>query len=156
MSIFQWECLLAGQKDDTVSLFPLIARQCHFSQPDILVFLGFCFYIINQIVLLCLIYVCPLHWCLRLLAFWGNFGRKLYYPHSNELCHNYSFLIVVQEKDWCKLFCKADSSPSHFYVLNHKVIDGTKCRPDDDDICVEGQCRVGGSKIVLLLTNART
>ena len=55
---------------------------------------------------------------------------------------NTFFVAIVQEKDKCKLFCKADSSPSHFYMLNHKVIDGTKCRPDDDDICVEGQCRV--------------
>lgn len=50
----------------------------------------------------------------------------------------------IQEKDWCKLYCKADSSPSYFYMLNHKVIDGTKCRPDGDDICVNGQCRLGG------------
>ncbi|XP_060563969.1 A disintegrin and metalloproteinase with thrombospondin motifs 9-like isoform X2 [Ruditapes philippinarum] len=50
----------------------------------------------------------------------------------------------LQEKDWCKLYCKADSSPSYFYMLNHKVIDGTKCRPDGNDICVNGQCRRGG------------
>ena len=65
--------------------------------------------------------------------------------HKNKI-HSYNVLSAnlsaVQEKDWCKLFCKADSSPSHFYMLNRKVIDGTKCRPDDNDICVDGQCRV--------------
>ncbi|XP_052779988.1 A disintegrin and metalloproteinase with thrombospondin motifs 9-like [Mya arenaria] len=50
----------------------------------------------------------------------------------------------IQEKDWCKLYCKADSSPSYFYVLNYKVVDGTKCRPDGDDICVNGHCRRAG------------
>ncbi|KAL4226991.1 A disintegrin and metalloproteinase with thrombospondin motifs 9 [Mactra antiquata] len=50
----------------------------------------------------------------------------------------------IPERDWCKLYCKADSSHSYFYMLNSKVIDGTKCRPDGDDICVNGQCRLGG------------
>ena len=53
-----------------------------------------------------------------------------------------TLFLSVQEKDWCKLTCKADSSPSHFYRLNIKVIDGTKCRPDHNDICVDGKCRV--------------
>ncbi|XP_052259939.1 A disintegrin and metalloproteinase with thrombospondin motifs 9-like [Dreissena polymorpha] len=50
----------------------------------------------------------------------------------------------IQEKDWCKLYCKADSNPSYFFMLSNKVVDGTKCRPDDDDICVSGQCRRAG------------
>ena len=62
------------------------------------------------------------------------------------------FFLSVQEKDWCKLTCKADSSPSHFYRLNIKVIDGTKCRPDHNDICVDGKCRVSICSPIFLAT----
>ncbi|XP_046582334.1 A disintegrin and metalloproteinase with thrombospondin motifs 9-like [Haliotis rubra] len=49
----------------------------------------------------------------------------------------------VQMKDSCKLYCQAESTSS-FYQLAETVIDGTKCRPDTDDICVNGKCRRAG------------
>ncbi|XP_070193825.1 A disintegrin and metalloproteinase with thrombospondin motifs 9-like [Littorina saxatilis] len=45
----------------------------------------------------------------------------------------------VQLKDACKLYCRASHSTAYFQ-LSKTVVDGTKCEPFSDDICVNGQC----------------
>ncbi|XP_030827982.1 A disintegrin and metalloproteinase with thrombospondin motifs 9 [Strongylocentrotus purpuratus] len=54
----------------------------------------------------------------------------------------------VQLHDRCKLYCRVSHS-SAYYELKKKVRDGTKCDPDNDDICVQGQCRQAGCDHVL-------
>ncbi|KAK3601758.1 hypothetical protein CHS0354_016122 [Potamilus streckersoni] len=49
----------------------------------------------------------------------------------------------IQLKDACKLYCQSNAS-NIFYMLKSKVVDGTKCRPDGDDMCVDGKCRRAG------------
>lgn len=51
-------------------------------------------------------------------------------------------------KDRCKLFCRVAGNTA-YYQLRDRVIDGTPCGPDTNDICVQGLCRV---ITVLLLT----
>lgn len=50
-------------------------------------------------------------------------------------------LSAVLMKDRCKLFCRAAGSTA-YYQLKDRVIDGTSCGPDTNDICVQGLCRV--------------
>lgn len=50
------------------------------------------------------------------------------------------FLLVLM-KDRCKLFCRVAGSTA-YYQLRDRVIDGTPCGPDTNDICVQGLCRV--------------
>ncbi|XP_012936105.1 A disintegrin and metalloproteinase with thrombospondin motifs 9 [Aplysia californica] len=45
----------------------------------------------------------------------------------------------VHMKDACKLYCSAGNSSTYFQ-FSKKVIDGTKCGPFTDDVCVNGQC----------------
>ncbi|KAK7486510.1 hypothetical protein BaRGS_00022176, partial [Batillaria attramentaria] len=45
----------------------------------------------------------------------------------------------IQMKDACKLYCRASHSTA-YYQLAKTVVDGTKCEPFTDDICVNGQC----------------
>lgn len=54
-------------------------------------------------------------------------------------------------KDRCKLFCRVAGSTA-YYQLRDRVIDGTPCGPDTNDICVQGLCRVR----FLTLINFRT
>lgn len=49
--------------------------------------------------------------------------------------------IAVVNSDSCKLYCNAVGT-SAYYLLKHKVIDGTPCTPDSNDICVNGKCMV--------------
>jgi hypothetical protein len=67
-------------------------------------------------------------------------GRK---HNFNDLPYdvNWSPKYNMRPSDVCKLFCYADSN-GKYYRLAAKVIDGTPCRPDSLDICVDGQCRV--------------
>ncbi|XP_041442325.1 A disintegrin and metalloproteinase with thrombospondin motifs 20 [Xenopus laevis] len=51
-------------------------------------------------------------------------------------------------KDRCKLFCRV-SGTSSYYQLKDRVIDGTSCGPESDDICVQGLCRQAGCDHVL-------
>jgi len=44
-------------------------------------------------------------------------------------------------KDRCKLFCRVAGNTA-YYQLRDRVIDGTPCGPDTNDICVQGLCRV--------------
>lgn len=50
-------------------------------------------------------------------------------------------LPSVLMKDRCKLFCRVAGSTA-YYQLRDRVIDGTPCGPDTNDICVQGLCRV--------------
>lgn len=47
----------------------------------------------------------------------------------------------VLMKDRCKLFCRVAGNTA-YYQLRDRVIDGTPCGPDTNDICVQGLCRV--------------
>lgn len=47
---------------------------------------------------------------------------------------------TVSVKDRCRLYCRVEQS-SAYYLLKDKVIDGTSCGPDTDDICVNGICK---------------
>jgi len=49
--------------------------------------------------------------------------------------------VSVLMKDRCKLFCRVAGSTA-YYQLRDRVIDGTPCGPDTNDICVQGLCRV--------------
>ncbi|KAM9311710.1 A disintegrin and metalloproteinase with thrombospondin motifs 20 [Gastrophryne carolinensis] len=51
-------------------------------------------------------------------------------------------------KDRCKLFCRV-SGTSSYYQLKDRVVDGTPCGPDADDLCVQGLCRQAGCDHVL-------
>uniref|UniRef100_A0A8C7HLX5 ADAM metallopeptidase with thrombospondin type 1 motif 9 n=1 Tax=Oncorhynchus kisutch TaxID=8019 RepID=A0A8C7HLX5_ONCKI len=54
----------------------------------------------------------------------------------------------IQMKDRCKLFCRVAGSTA-YYQLRDRVIDGTPCGPDTNDICVQGLCRQAGCDHVL-------
>lgn len=51
-------------------------------------------------------------------------------------------------KDRCKLFCRVAGSTA-YYQLRDRVIDGTPCGPDTNDICVQGLCRVSLLKVLI-------
>ncbi|XP_048839072.1 LOW QUALITY PROTEIN: A disintegrin and metalloproteinase with thrombospondin motifs 20-like [Brienomyrus brachyistius] len=51
-------------------------------------------------------------------------------------------------KDRCKLFCRV-AGKTAYYQLRDRVIDGTQCSPDTNDICVQGLCRQAGCDHVL-------
>ncbi|XP_043232407.1 A disintegrin and metalloproteinase with thrombospondin motifs 9-like isoform X4 [Amphibalanus amphitrite] len=54
----------------------------------------------------------------------------------------------IKNKDRCKLFCRvADSSA--YYLLKERVVDGTTCTPDTDDMCVNGICEPAGCDHIL-------
>uniref|UniRef100_A0A286Y3S4 ADAM metallopeptidase with thrombospondin type 1 motif 9 n=1 Tax=Cavia porcellus TaxID=10141 RepID=A0A286Y3S4_CAVPO len=51
-------------------------------------------------------------------------------------------------KDRCKLFCRVAGSTA-YYQLGDRVIDGTPCGQDTNDICVQGLCRQAGCDHIL-------
>uniref|UniRef100_A0A8C5W4B4 GON domain-containing protein n=1 Tax=Microcebus murinus TaxID=30608 RepID=A0A8C5W4B4_MICMU len=51
-------------------------------------------------------------------------------------------------KDRCKLFCRVAGSTA-YYQLRDRVVDGTPCGQDTNDICVQGLCRQAGCDHVL-------
>ena len=53
--------------------------------------------------------------------------------------HKFCFPVHLSEQ--CKLICKVAGSTA-YYQLAKKVIDGTPCSHDKDDICVQGRCLV--------------
>lgn len=59
----------------------------------------------------------------------------------NVNCCSSLRLLLVLMKDRCKLFCRVAGSTA-YYQLRDRVIDGTPCGPDTNDICVQGLCRV--------------
>ncbi|KAI9551632.1 hypothetical protein GHT06_021967 [Daphnia sinensis] len=54
----------------------------------------------------------------------------------------------ISVKDRCRLYCRVEQS-SAYYLLKDKVIDGTSCGPDTDDICVNGICKPASCNHVL-------
>ncbi|KAL1790423.1 A disintegrin and metalloproteinase with thrombospondin motifs 9 isoform X1 [Sigmodon hispidus] len=51
-------------------------------------------------------------------------------------------------KDRCKLFCRVAGNTA-YYQLRDRVIDGTPCGQDTNDICVQGLCRPAGCDHIL-------
>ncbi|KAK7817569.1 hypothetical protein U0070_024479 [Myodes glareolus] len=51
-------------------------------------------------------------------------------------------------KDRCKLFCRVAGNTA-YYQLRDRVIDGTPCGQDTNDICVQGLCRQAGCDHIL-------
>ncbi|KAM4722780.1 A disintegrin and metalloproteinase with thrombospondin motifs 9 [Rhinophrynus dorsalis] len=66
-------------------------------------------------------------------------------PPNVRWVPKYSGILM---KDRCKLFCRVAGSTA-YYQLRDRVIDGTSCGPDTNDICVQGLCRQAGCDHVL-------
>uniref|UniRef100_A0A8B9RMA0 ADAM metallopeptidase with thrombospondin type 1 motif, 9 n=1 Tax=Astyanax mexicanus TaxID=7994 RepID=A0A8B9RMA0_ASTMX len=66
-------------------------------------------------------------------------------PPNVRWVPKYSGILM---KDRCKLFCRVSGSTA-YYQLRDRVIDGTPCGPDTNDICVQGLCRQAGCDHVL-------
>ncbi|KAG7454736.1 hypothetical protein MATL_G00262940 [Megalops atlanticus] len=66
-------------------------------------------------------------------------------PPTVRWVPKYSGILM---KDRCKLFCRVAGTTA-YYQLKDRVIDGTQCGPDTDDICVQGLCRQAGCDHVL-------
>ncbi|XP_074059697.1 A disintegrin and metalloproteinase with thrombospondin motifs 18 [Macrotis lagotis] len=49
----------------------------------------------------------------------------------------------VEEKDRCKLYCKAENF-EFFFAMASKVKDGTPCSPNKNDVCIDGICELVG------------
>uniref|UniRef100_A0ACB8EH31 Uncharacterized protein n=1 Tax=Sphaerodactylus townsendi TaxID=933632 RepID=A0ACB8EH31_9SAUR len=58
-------------------------------------------------------------------------------PPNVRWVPKYSGILM---KDRCKLFCRVAGNTA-YYQLRDRVIDGTPCGPDTNDICVQGLCR---------------
>lgn len=50
---------------------------------------------------------------------------------------------AVADNERCKLYCRVAGSAA-FYLLKERVIDGTPCDRNGDDICVDGTCMKAG------------
>ena len=57
----------------------------------------------------------------------------------------FRFYILAMDK--CKLFCRA-ARYNFFFQMNDKVIDGTRCDDEGDDVCINGKCQVGAHKFL--------
>ncbi|KAG2471070.1 ATS9 metalloproteinase, partial [Polypterus senegalus] len=66
-------------------------------------------------------------------------------PEEPRWVPKYSGILM---KDRCKLFCRV-AGKTMYYQLRDRVIDGTPCGPDTNDICVQGLCRQAGCDHVL-------
>ncbi|XP_053508704.1 A disintegrin and metalloproteinase with thrombospondin motifs 9 [Ictalurus furcatus] len=66
-------------------------------------------------------------------------------PPNVRWVPKYSGILM---KDRCKLFCRVAGNTA-YYQLKDRVIDGTPCGPDTNDICVQGLCRQAGCDHVL-------
>jgi hypothetical protein len=61
-----------------------------------------------------------------------------------NLMFNFNLLyILVSENERCKLYCRVGGSAA-FYMLKDKVLDGTTCDRNGDDICIDGTCHMAG------------
>ncbi|KAG1667926.1 A disintegrin and metalloproteinase with thrombospondin motifs 9 [Nymphon striatum] len=58
------------------------------------------------------------------------------------------FYTEVPKKDSCRLICSVNGT-SMYHILKEKVTDGTPCRPDYYDICVNGICVKAGCDHIL-------
>ena len=68
--------------------------------------------------------------------------------HAANCWRGFWVFHAVSVKDRCRLYCRVEQS-SAYYLLKDKVIDGTSCGPDTDDICVNGICRPASCNHVL-------
>ena len=59
--------------------------------------------------------------------------------HKSHVAWCFSCLVLM--KDRCKLFCRVAGNTA-YYQLRDRVVDGTPCGQDTNDICVQGLCRV--------------
>ncbi|XP_078504179.1 A disintegrin and metalloproteinase with thrombospondin motifs 20 [Lissotriton helveticus] len=66
-------------------------------------------------------------------------------PPSVRWIPKYSGILM---KDRCKLFCQVAGTTA-YYQLKDRVIDGTPCGPETNDLCVQGLCRQAGCDHVL-------
>ncbi|KAB5536845.1 hypothetical protein PHYPO_G00112000 [Pangasianodon hypophthalmus] len=66
-------------------------------------------------------------------------------PPNVRWVPKYSGILM---KDRCKLFCRVAGNTA-YYQLKDRVIDGTPCGPDTNDICVQGLCRQAGCDHIL-------
>ncbi|KAM9593052.1 A disintegrin and metalloproteinase with thrombospondin motifs 9 isoform 1-T1 [Trichechus inunguis] len=66
-------------------------------------------------------------------------------PPSVRWVPKYSGILM---KDRCKLFCRVAGNTA-YYQLQDRVVDGTPCGQDTNDICVQGLCRQAGCDHVL-------
>uniref|UniRef100_A0A8D0L7W9 ADAM metallopeptidase with thrombospondin type 1 motif 9 n=1 Tax=Sphenodon punctatus TaxID=8508 RepID=A0A8D0L7W9_SPHPU len=66
-------------------------------------------------------------------------------PPNVRWVPKYSGILM---KDRCKLFCRVAGNTA-YYQLRDRVIDGTPCGPETNDICVQGLCRQAGCDHVL-------
>ncbi|KJH45426.1 thrombospondin type 1 domain protein [Dictyocaulus viviparus] len=60
----------------------------------------------------------------------------------------------VADNERCKLYCRVAGSAA-FYLLKEKVVDGTPCDRNGDDICVDGTCIKAGCDHRLYSTMTR-
>lgn len=65
------------------------------------------------------------------------------------VCYNVYFILFffILAMDKCKLFCRA-ARYNFFFQMNDKVIDGTRCDDEGDDVCINGKCQVGAHKFL--------
>uniref|UniRef100_A0AC35GT07 Peptidase M12B domain-containing protein n=1 Tax=Panagrolaimus sp. PS1159 TaxID=55785 RepID=A0AC35GT07_9BILA len=49
----------------------------------------------------------------------------------------------ISRNERCKLYCRVKDSQA-FYLLKEKVLDGTPCDQNGDDICIDGTCHKAG------------
>ncbi|KAG1667923.1 A disintegrin and metalloproteinase with thrombospondin motifs 9 [Nymphon striatum] len=72
-----------------------------------------------------------------------NFDLKDIPAHPKWVPKFYTevILFTVPKKDSCRLICSVNGT-SMYHILKEKVTDGTPCRPDYYDICVNGICVV--------------
>ena len=86
-------------------------------------------------------------------------GQKI----SNIKHHSSFLLLLLQGKyfSWkpeidpkfpCVLNCRATADSRVMAKMDEKVIDGTRCKSDSLDMCIEGKCRVSfGVEVIILI-----
>ncbi|RWS10942.1 disintegrin and metalloproteinase with thrombospondin motifs 9-like protein [Dinothrombium tinctorium] len=55
---------------------------------------------------------------------------------------------VAGTRDSCKLYCRLKNK-NVYYMLKSKVIDGTRCAKDSNDVCISGHCQKAGCDHVI-------
>lgn len=68
----------------------------------------------------------------------GITPNTIWKPHTKDM----------SREDSCKLYCTANGAKS-YHMLRDKVIDGTPCFDDSDDLCINGKCYPAGCDRVL-------
>lgn len=66
-------------------------------------------------------------------------------PYSGEVLN---WVPYHDSKNPCALYCQAEGHDVIHRLANH-VVDGTKCRNDSKDMCIDGKCWVLKSVIIL-------